>query len=505
MTETAVSPGALTPGLYLRVNLIAGTASAGNGTLRVLILAPKSSAGDLTPDTEIRSGSGEDTAALAFGPGTVGHLAARQVYGAFPGADIEFGAPAATVGTATANITFTGVPTGNTAVSINIGGVIFEEPWLSGETADAIKTRVISGINSRTDRIMGVASSGGVGILAITSKIPGNIGNDIRVKFALTRAQTGTEAVSPTVVTNLAGATTDPDFSDILDSAKGTEYHFILPCLSMADIDAGAAGNVKRVIDHVGLYDEGLEAKLQQFVIGYVGTVANVQTRATGYNSQIGQMVYVRNGMELGAQYAAAEVGGRLAAISSDPAANRIGDLVGTGLIGSLTINSDRLTLPETESLLGNGVSPVSYTKQGALYAVRPVTMYSKTAAGGDDRRLLDTQNVDATYIVSRDLREALPQEFPNAKIVKDQPPGAEDLPEGVIEERDIRAFVASRLRAWVTRGVLVGAKLEAAIEGGELIVQVNDIDASQVDIVVPADVVPGLAKFSTVVNRRPA
>ena len=146
----------------------------------------------------------------------------------------------------------------------------------------------------------------------------------------------------------------------------------------------------------------------------------------------------------------------------------------------------------------------VGYNAQGLEVLVRPVTTHSQDSTGAPDRRLLDAQNVAATYIVARDIRSALPAEFPNAKLVKDTEPGEDPPPKGVIEERDIKAFVISRLRFFQAQGVITKQSLDTAINGGTLIVQVNDSDASQVDIVLPFSIVPPLAKFGVVAQRVP-
>jgi phage tail sheath gpL-like len=153
----------------------------------------------------------------------------------------------------------------------------------------------------------------------------------------------------------------------------------------------------------------------------------------------------------------------------------------------------------------GAGVSINSYDAAGNIIAVRPVTTVSQDAQGAPERRLLDTQNVDAVYIVARDLRSSLPAEFPNAKISRDTLPGEDPPPVGVIEERDVKGFTISRLRFWERQGVVLKSALDEVITNGELIVQVNASDPSQVDILVPITIVPPLAKFGVVVNRNPA
>lgn len=507
MTEKAVSPSALAPGLYLKVNLIAGAAAPGGDLLRTLLIAQKSAAGDLTVDSEIRTGGGPDTAATAFGVGMGGHLAAKQLYSAFPGGVIDFAAPSSGAGTATEDWTFAGSVAQNTPVDINVCGRAWQEAWLFGETADEFADKVIAGINSRTDDLPVIASDGGVGVVTVTYKGTGNAGNDIIVRMNFAEAQNGTETVTPSVATNLSGGTTDPDYSDILAAAQGREYHIILGCMSNTDAETtGSTSNAERVITHIKTYNEGLDAKLQTLCYGTHKTQAAAQAAAQARNEGFVQCVHGTNFQSLPCEIAAAEAGDRLAAISIDPAANRIGNELGNGtLYGSADINGDKPTESEANAGIGAGLSLMTYDAADNVLTMRPVTSYSQNSSGGPDRRLLDMQNTDATYIIARDLRSALPAEFPNAKIIPDQAPGEQDIPEGVTEERDVRTFVISRMEAWRDAGVILGSKLQEAIDNNELIVEVDPQDASQVNIVVPMTIIPGTAKFGVVANRNPA
>lgn len=502
---TAVSPATLTPGLYLKVNLVAGAAAPNVGPLRVLLISPKASTGDLTDDTEVRTGGGEDTAGVAYGPGSPGHLAAKQLYGRLPTAQVDFVAPIAGAGAATSTITFSGTPTSNTAVRILLVGRTIEVGWLVGETVSDVRDKAIAAINAINDNMPVIASNGGAGVVTLTFKVTGRIGNDAKVKCTLLFAQSGTEAVSPTSITSFTGGTTDPDVSNALDSAQGREYHFIVGCFSNTDAhQTAASSNAERVLAHIEQFNEGLAAKLQQLIYASTADQASAEAAAIARNVGYSQHVLCVNAGSLPCEFAGAEAGDRLLEIGLDPAANRIGNQIGTELYGSDDITSDKPTSAQTESAIGNGLSIISYDSGDNLIVVRPVTTYSQNAAGGPDRRLLDTQNVDATYIMARDLRSALPAEFPNAKIQKDTAPGEDPPPAGVVEERDVKVFVISRLRVFQRAGVVLKAALDEAIETGKLVVEVNESDATQVDILVPVSIVPPLAKFGVVVNREP-
>ncbi len=506
---TAVGPGQLTPGLYLVVDLLAGAASPGTGTLRVALMAPKSSAGDLTVDTEVRAGGGETTAQVAFGIGTLGALAAKQIYDVFPAAVIDFIAPTSGAGLGTLDITASGVPTGNNSVLIDIMGREFEVAWLTGETADEVADTIIAAINQRTEELCCVASDGGVGIVTIDSKVVGNVGNDIKVSAVLGQAATGSEAIAGAATpTPLAGGTTDPDYTTALSNLEGIEYAYFLPCLSNADAaNVGTKNNYSRTVDHINNFNTGLNAKLSQVIAGITTTIALATAASVdangAQNDPTGELILCINGRGLPAELGGREVGGWLLGLSTDAAVNRIGEDM-SSYIGAVDLIADTPTTPQSETALGNGVALIGYTAQGLEVLVRPVTTHSQDATGAPDRRLLDAQNVAGTYIVARDIRSALPAEFPNAKITKDVAAGDDPPPKGVIEERDIKAFVISRLRFFQAQGVITQQSLDTAIASGTLIVEVNATDSTQVDIVLPFSIVPPLAKFGVVVQRVP-
>ena len=245
----AVSPAALTPGLYLSVNLLAGPASSGVGDLKVALIAPRSSAGDLALDGEVRRASGDDGAATAFGIGTVGHLAAQQIFNKFRAAQVDMVAPTAGAGTASLGILFTGSPSSNNVVDVDLHGEQFELAWLAGETGNDMRGKLNDAISARSSKLFVAGVSGGTGLSTIQAKIAGNIGNDVLAHVKLRNAVTSTEAVTgASGYRNLSGGTTDPDLTTALSLLVAQEYHFIAPALSNTDVANVACTNILKRI-----------------------------------------------------------------------------------------------------------------------------------------------------------------------------------------------------------------------------------------------------------------
>ena len=71
-----------------------------------------------------------------------------------------------------------------------------------------------------------------------------------------------------------------------------------------------------------------------------------------------------------------------------------------------------------------------------------------------------------------------------------------------VVERRDVFSFVVERMRTMGRIGWVQIPYLESVIANGELIVEIDATDASQVNIFIPARAVKPLAKFSGVVHK---
>jgi phage tail sheath gpL-like len=500
--QLAVSPTALVPGLYLVANLLAGASNPGTQPLKAVELAPKSSAGTLTADTEVRLIGSADDAKTAWGTKTPGYLAAVQFFAENPTGILYGVAPTASGGaSATASFTFAATPTAARTVRVTAAGRVTEFAWLVSETADALKTRAIAFINGRDD-IPVTASSGGVGVLTLTFPVAGPWGNDVVVYIELIDGAGGTVGGAQSASASLAGGTTEPDFTTALATISGTQYDYIGIAVSNADAQsASATSNPGRLKTHINSLNTGLNAKLQQGVVGITGALATAKTGAIGRNEQVMEYMFCMAGQSLPAEFGGAEMGARMRAVSLDPAANRIGTVL-AGVVGARDLTADTPTTSEAEDALGNGLSIATYNASGQVVVMRPVTTHSQDSSGNPDRRCLDTSGPDGVYAVGNDIKTFLPAEFFQVKIAKDQAAGEEPLPDGVVEERDIKASLIARLRFWQRRGVVRRDKLDEAIAAGTLIVRVNASDETQVDIVIPLGIFKPLAKMGVVLNK---
>lgn len=497
----AVSAATKTPGMYLTVNLLAGTSNPGSAKLKALIIGPKSSSGTITADTMLKQAVTPDDVKTYSGPGTQAHLAAKQLFGQHGLALVDYIAPAVGGGVAASGtFTFSGAPSSTTTVKCTIHGyVVASFIWAVGESVTTIAARARDNINGQTDNV-GVVATASAGVLTLTAKYAGPWGNDIIVLVELLDGAGG--VMTPSTATALTSGTVEPDFTTALSTVSTREYDIIVLCTSNADgQSASGTSNPGRVKTHINTYNTGLNAKLQEVVVGLTGAISSAKTGSIARNEPAMQYVFCLNGAELPCQYAGYEAGSRLKREEADPAPNRIGTTY-TTLSGALDKVANKPSDVNVEDALNNGLSILNYDGQGNLFLVAPITTHSQDTLTNPDYRTFWVSDVSGAYAVAKDLRVNLPLEFFQVKVSKDLAPGSDPLPPGVVEEKDIKAFIIGRLRFWVRAGVVDGAKLTTAISTGTLIVQVDVSDSSQVDIVIPLNIMKPLSKFSTVVQK---
>jgi phage tail sheath gpL-like len=495
----AVDPTNPEPGFYLTVDLLRGSTSPGAAGVKGCIISPPATAGgDIGIATEIRPVFSKEDVQTAIGKG-LGYYAYRSIQANDPQALIDLVACAESAGAAaTQTVTFGGAPASAMTIRFWIMGWIVDISWAVGESTTEIKDKFIAAVNERAEDLFVVASSGGAAVGTLTARSKGPAGNDVRLRYKILAGSGGTVALGAGA---LAGGTTEPDMSTALTLIAGQEYDYILPCLSNTDAQTAGTSNMSRVEDHIDALDSGSDAKLQQAYVASTGTIAAAKTGAIGRNSAVMSHVLCVNAESLPCELAGADMGDRMRRRRREANANRVLTKL-KRVRGSADPVADKPAGAEPTDAINNGVSLCSYNRQNEVIILRSVTTHSQDAGGNPDRRAFDTNEIDALYDYAKDLRAALPQEFLNpdggqVKLAKDREEGEEELPAGVVEERDVRGFIIRRTQGfWVPKGVIDGPRFTSVVESGELKVQVNASDPTQCDIFVPARAVKILAKM---------
>lgn len=504
----AISPSQRSPGIGTKVNLLAGASSPGTGALRVLMLAVKSSAGSITPDTQLVEGVGSvDDFKTYLGGGTPGHVSAKALFAEYGLIQCDLVAMAVGGGVAaTLDLTFAGTVTVARTVTMKIMGRRITTTWAAGVTPTAFVAALVILINALSDDIS-VTASGVAGVLTLTAKFAGTWGNDIVVYVSLTDGSGGTvnggSTVTTKVGTTIAG-TTAADPTNALALVTTREYAYILLVDGNTSVNtSGSSTSYGKLDTHIATYQAGMNALLQQSVLGYTGTQTAATTSGGYRNTVTDELAFFQSAQSLPCEVAAAELGQRLREVSLYPVKNRCKMPYRATLYGPLDDVGEKLTPAEIESCLFSGVTPIDWGGDGVPFPVRPVTTYFQDSNGNADDRCLDVSRVDGTYFCARDQRAFYPQEFPGLNIINDLAAGQE-LPRECVEIKTIRAAGIARARFYaLPLGIVQADALEAAIANNEFIIQRDPSNANMVDIFTPYKIVRHLLLFSNYVVQK--
>lgn len=494
----AVDPTNPEPGFYLTVDLLRGSTSPGAAGVRGVIISPPATAGgDIGVGTEIRAVYSKEDVATAIGKG-LGYYAYRAIAANDAQALIDLVACAESAGAAaTGTFTAGGSVTAAMTWRLWVMGWYVDVSWAVGETPTDFAVKAVAALNAMSEDLFVIASSA-IGVVTLTARSKGPAGNDVRIRVQQLAGTGGTLVAGAATLT---GGTTEPDMTTALTLIEGQEYDYILPCISNAEAQAAGTTNMSRVEDHIDALDSGSDAKLQQAYVASTGSIASAKTGAIGRNSAIMSHVLCVNAECLPCELAGADMGDRMRRRRLESNANR----VLTKLLrvrGSKDPVADKPSGAEPTDAINNGVSLCSYNRQNEVIILRSVTTHSQDTGGNPDRRAFDTNEIDGLFDYGKDLRTFLPQEFLNpdggqVKLAKDREEGDEELPAGVVEERDVRSAIVRRtVGFWIPKGVIDGPHFESVVESGELKVQVNASDATQCDVFIPARAVKILAKM---------
>lgn len=482
-----------TPGLFLKVSLGVGAQAAAGSPLKILLLGNKTSSGTAT-DGSITQVTGPDDAVTLAGQGSELHRGARNIFRAFPGANVYLGVIAVSGGTAASNAGFTstGPATAAGTIEMWIAGERIVVSFASGDTATAIGAAVALAINNAAD--LPVTATASVGTVTITAKHAGPRGNRIRVRNTIT---TGSGLTHTPIDAYLASGATSDTPATILDNASTQRFHVIVAPYD----DTTNLGLVKT---HIATYsNDPLEGKRAVYLFASADTLANATTLATTINDARARCLWHYNSDVPPAELVASWAGRYVRGLQRDRAANFDGAQV-LAALPQRTL-ADRPIASEITSALNNGLTPVRTAADGATcVVVRAITTRSKDSAGRPDYSTLDVHKVDALDLLADQIESDFAREFtadpadPDAvgfKLANDTDAG-EMPPPGVVTPLTLRDFVYAITKRFDAEdnegsaGTLGAFLVNVETNGANIVCQADAIAQGRVNVSIPCDVV---------------
>ena len=480
MTLASVIPASdKVPGVFMKVSLGVGPATAADAPRKILLFGNKTSAGSAVVEKVYAVVSADDAETL-FGIGSELYIMARAALRANPSAALFAIVMTASVGvSASGTVTITGPATAAGSVSAFILGEEIVAAVASGDTATTIASALAAAINARTD--LPVTASPAAGVVTITFRHGGPRGN----RTSLRTSANATAGVTATAsAAYLASGATSDSPANALDAIAVGRYHYLV-----APYDDSTNINLFRT--HVQDEAGPTIGHREQVVGASIDTLANATTLATAVNESRIQVAWHYNADDLPSVIASTLAGLRAAQESSDPAANLDG-LILTRIKPQNT-DADRPEYAELVSALNNGLTALLPDTAGNVTITRSITSRSRDAAGNANYNVLDTSKVTVPDFMADDITVGFAAEFSQFKLAPDDEDG-EPPPAGaaIATPSTIRDWIEARLVGYQETGLIVNV----AANLPSLVVEIG-ATSGRVNASIPADVIEGLHQFA--------
>lgn len=400
------TPSFKVPGVYMETVFGAGEISNASAPLKCLVVGLKGSTGSITNDGTPQLALSKNDVDALVRPGSE---AARMAYQALrePGVQLYIACPTPAVGAvaATATITITSTPphaaTGEWRYRID--GIAISGAISTTATQNAIAAAIRDAINARTE--LPVTAAVASNVATLTVKNAGVRGNQYilfqdttELPSTVSSALAGSVAVTGDGVRfgDTLGSGTE-DITALLTTISAQEYARI----AFAQNDTTNLPIIESWLNTQAGWDVGI---LQNAVVALNTTLSAATTLATvTLNAERIQLLAMQNGESHPSELAARWAAHRAVFEQIDPAASSQYDGFALTGIAPQTQDGDRWTTSEQDTLLNNGVTPVTTNDNGEAFIVRSITTKCLTSSVADFRTL-GTERASAPDFIRRGL-----------------------------------------------------------------------------------------------------
>lgn len=387
------------PGKYFEFNTALAVRTLAANSQKVLLVGQRATASPVLAGV-ITDVFNDTDAGKYFGYGSQLHMMATAAISTFPGMALQAIAvdDAGGAVAATGTITATGTATAVGSVTVCIGNDVVVVPVAVADTPTIIGAAIAAAVTARPD--IPVTAAAVAGVVTLTAKNKGTLGNQMKVSTLIT----GATGVTAPVVAMASGAT-DPAIAATLAIAFTAGHTIIATAFNDAP-------NLQALRNHLDSVSSALEQRGAIGCAGHTGTLAQATTLAASINGGRVSLGLVPSTLSTSFEVAAAYAA--LAASEEDPARplNTL-PLNGIGIIPL----ANRLARTEQESALANGVTPFEVGPGDKVQVVRAISTYTLDANGVPDISLLDITTIRTLDYVRKAMRERIALRFPRDKL----------------------------------------------------------------------------------------
>lgn len=385
---------------------------------------------------------------------------------------------------ATGRVSLEGSVTAAGLINLYIAGQRVQVTASLGVSAEVLAGELATAINAAGR--LPVKASAAAGVVSLTAKFKGELGNDIQLQInRLGRSGGETTPAGLTVTLDaMSGGAGSPDLAQVLAALGDEPFEFIVqPWTDAASLTAwrevmgdvsGRWSWAQQLYGHVYTASRGALGELVA-----AGRQRNDQHLTLhGFEQQVPQPCW-----EVAAAYCARQA----VFISADPGRpTQTGELVGI----EPAPKGARFLLSERQSLLTSGVA-TAYTEGGAYRIERAVTTYQKNAFGQPDDSYLDSEPLHLSAHVLRTLRTRITSKFPRHKVAHD---GTRFGPgQAIVTPKVIRGELLACYRELERDGLVENYDLFAQ----HLIVERAPSNPNRINVLFPPDLINQLRVFA--------
>lgn len=450
---------------------------------KTLIVGEMLSSGSKTAN-DIHKVTSADQAAEYWGKGSVIHRLfiswfknnkIVEVYGQ--------GLTEATGSQATLDVTVTGTATASGTVYFYVAGKQLQIAVAKDDDPTAVASAIVTAITA--DSSLPVSATNTLGVVTITAKNAGELGNDIDLRYNYNDGEelpagTSIDIGAGTDQGFLAGGTGTPAGVSSAISNWGDEWYNVI-VLSFSDTT------------NIGLVETEMADRfgsLRQIggvaFTGVRDTLSNLETYGGNRNSP--HLVVVENGSKSGIGSPSttwektAAVAGRVAREAETDPARPFQTLELVGI--HPPTSSERFTLTERNALLYDGVTTTSVDSSGKVRIERVITTYQTNAAGADDIAYLDANTLFTLMYIRYDFRNTILTKYPRAKLANDGVRVAAN--QQVMTPSIGKAEAVAKFRQWESLGLVENIDQFKQ----DLVVERSATDPNRLDWILPPDLV---------------
>ena len=458
---------------------------------RALLIGQKLSAGSATAGEPVQVSS-EAMAKSLFGQGSM--LAAMmRLYRANDNFGEVWCLPVDDAGAgvaATKTVTVSGSASAAGTVSLYVAGRRVQAGVDNGAAATAVAAAIAASVAAAPD--LPVTAGAAAGVVTLTARHKGALGNDIDVRLNYRGALGGetTPAGLTIAVADGATGTGDPDIGTALAALGDEEYDFV----ACAYTDTTNLDAIKdEWDDQTGRWSWSRQVYGHVFA-AHVATQAGLTTFGNARNDPHVSVLGVHASPTPPWEWAAAFCATAAVALGIDPARS----LQTLALSGVLPpVPSARFTAQERQTLLFDGVATYTVGVDATVRLERSITTYQTNAFGQPDPSYLDVQTLATLATILRRLRAAITQKFGRHKLADD---GTRfGAGQAIVTPRIIRAELIAQYRQMETLALVENGEAFAA----NLLVERNIDDPNRVDVLFPPDLVNQLRVFAVLAQFR--